>query len=145
MVSCEWVRGRRGSVVCAGEIGGGVRCVLGAGEDLGYGAALESRGYHQYVANEVVVDDPYEYTLKRIGPWERYVTEKPTWYQYYTVRNLILLAHDEPRLRTVALQKLAIELGMLALVRDQKLERLGLAARGLIDGALRRSGTWAKP
>ncbi len=114
-------------------------------EDLGYGAALESGGYAQYVANQVVMDDPYEYVLKRIGPWQRYITQKPTWYQYYSVRNLILLAQNEPRLRKVAFQKIAVELGMVALLRDQKLERLGLAARGLLDGALQRSGKWVKP
>lgn len=114
-------------------------------EDLGFGAALAKAGYDQVVANDVIVDDPYEFTQVRVGPFRRFISDKPVWYQYYTVRNLILLSRDDSSLRGATLKKLLVELGLVTFFRGRRVERYQLYARGLLDGVLGRGGKWRLP
>lgn len=106
-------------------------------EDLAYGWLLESAGYDQWVATDVVLDDDYEYVRKTVGKVSVSVSDKPVWYSYYQARNLVLAAArtkaDLPRRGMVAARVL-MECGATLATRSKKLERLELLARGVFDG-----------
>jgi GT2 family glycosyltransferase len=114
-------------------------------EDLEYGWTLERHGYRQYVLGEVLVDDDYEYRRHRLGPLAFHAADKPAWYAYYQARNLILLARRHGRGGVHVASRLGIELGLLAVVRDQKRARLALLARGVRDGLRGRVGKGEVP
>lgn len=114
-------------------------------EDLGYGHSLESAGFVQLVANEIEVEDPYEFREIRIGALKLFISEKPVWYQYYTIRNLLLLAREHPSLRLSASKKLITELTLVGTLRRDRRKRLRLFARGFVDGVRGVSGKWTLP
>jgi hypothetical protein len=113
-------------------------------EDLGYGWLLERHGYQQVIVTDAENRDPYEY--RRRGPVV--LTDKPSWYAYYQVRNLILVtrrnAQPLSHWLTVA-GRVAVELGLTAALRPDKPIRYRLLARGLLDGLRGRAGKWRLP
>lgn len=116
-------------------------------EDLGYGWLLHKNGYRQVIVRDAIFDDSYEFgSVGRPGAGSFYVTRKPSWYAYYTTRNLILIGRRlRPAwdVRASLGCRIALEWGTTALLRPEKRERLGLMARGLWDGLLGRSGKLA--
>lgn len=117
-------------------------------EDLAYGWLLEDRGFEQWVDVKAVFEDDYEYRVRGQGSLAFAYTEKPYWYTYYQVRNL-LLATQRTRAgaltRGVVAGRIASELCLTMLLRDRKLDRTRLLAQGLIDGLRGRAGKGALP
>lgn len=114
-------------------------------EDLAYGCFLRRAGYRQVVANNVIVDDPYEYKNYELAGRTIHITEKPSWYQYYTVRNLLLLAKQDTSAAPMVVERLIAELGLVLTLRPRKVERLRLFGIGLAHGLLGRAGKWTVP
>jgi GT2 family glycosyltransferase len=117
-------------------------------EDLGYGWLLERSGYTQYILTSAVVDDNYEYEPHDIGPWRVRITDKPAWYAYYQIRNLILVTRRNDRsfgTQAVVAGRVLLEYAVTTALRKSKLKRYRLLTRGLIDGLLDRSGKWLLP
>ncbi|MBC7174072.1 MAG: glycosyltransferase family 2 protein, partial [Polyangiaceae bacterium] len=114
-------------------------------EDLDFGWSLESHGYEQYILRNVVVADDYEYRRYALGPVGFYASEKPAWYAYYQARNLVLVARRHGRGGFGVAGRLAIEVGLVTLVRHEKSKRLSFLARGLFDAARGRLGKWTFP
>jgi hypothetical protein len=117
-------------------------------EDLGYGWLLHRHGYRQVVLTEAVVDDSYEYRPHALGPFVLRSGDKPHWYTYYRIRNLILVTRRvRPRL-AVSLGmacRVAFDLLPAVVLRDHKRERLGLYVRGLAHGLRGVAGKWRLP
>lgn len=113
-------------------------------EDLGYGWLLHEHGYQQFRANEVRLQDGYEYQ-KKAGLW---VTDKPAWYAYYYARNLPVLAgrtHQPLTVRGLALARVLLELGATVAFRTRKAARVSATLHGLKDAYLHNMGKWQLP
>jgi hypothetical protein len=117
-------------------------------EDLAYGWLLSEHGYHQYITSDVQVEDNYEYRRYGVGPVGIHLTDKPAWYAYYQIRNLMLAARRiqrGPWVAGVVAARIAQEFALTALFRGQKRQRFHHLICGLVDGLRGRSGKWVLP
>lgn len=115
-------------------------------EDLGYGWLLHQRGYRQVVVTSVETHDTYEYTRTR-SPFT--ITDKPSWYAYYQLRNLVLITRrietaTIPCWTTIA-ARVGLEFALTLAFRRDKAERCRLLARGLYDGVRNKTGKRTSP
>lgn len=117
-------------------------------EDLAYGWLLGDLGFEQWVVTSAVLRDDYEYRTTG-GPFARVtVTDKPPWYSYYHARNLILAAR---RTRSgflagsVVAARIALEAGIVLVLREEKADRLRLLARGVLDAVQNKAGRGSVP
>jgi GT2 family glycosyltransferase len=117
-------------------------------EDMGYGGLLCRHGWEQYVVPTARVEDDYEYSPHRFLGRTLHLTEKPPWYAYYQVRNLILVTRRNKRPRrdrAVVALRVAQELALTTAFRANKRLRYKLLASGLVDGLRNRAGKWRLP
>lgn len=117
-------------------------------EDMAYGWELARQGYRQILVHDSIFNDDYEYRPVKVLGRTLYLTDKPAWYTYYQIRNLLLIAGVNPRptaAYATVLTRIALEVGLVALARPDKLTRLNYLAAGLVDGLLRRHGKWKVP
>jgi len=106
-------------------------------EDLAIGWELQRRGWTQLLSHAVKVTDSYEFKLVHPFGRKAHIADKPSWYSYYQLRNLWLIAvRSGGRAVTKAsvLRRLIVDVGLILLYRDRKGERLRLLLRGLRDG-----------
>ena len=117
-------------------------------EDLGYGWLLREHGYRQVMLTDAVFDDDFEYEPHKIGPFTLHLTEKPPWYAYYSMRNLTMVTqrynHSLGAYAMLA-ERIAQEVALTTLFRDNKMERYEMIARGIVDGVRKRGGKWKLP
>jgi GT2 family glycosyltransferase len=119
-----------------------------AWEDFGYGWALHRRGFRQVVLTTVQTRDHYEYVSKERFGRTVTVIDKPDWYAYYQVRNLILITrrNRQSLLHWLTIAgRIGLEVGITTAVRPRKMLRYGLLARGVVDGIRNRAGKWRLP
>lgn len=106
-------------------------------EDLVFGWQLAAGGWQQRHCVTAVFDDDYEYDRKTLLGYPIFITCKPSWYSYYTARNLILFVRRS-RIGVLGwmfvLRRVAREFGLTLLFRSQKRHRLSLLLKGLVDG-----------
>lgn len=117
-------------------------------EDLAIGWELKRRGWTQLLSHEVKVIDNYEFTPVRIFGREAHIADKPSWYSYYQLRNLWLVASQSGGravTQVSVLRRLVVDVVLILLYRDRKLERLKLLLRGLRDGMRGVSGKGPVP
>ena len=113
-------------------------------EDLAYGWLLRQSGYSQFTANDVELEDGYEYT--RVG--RLWVTDKPPWYAYYYARNLPVAARRTQQplpVRCLVLARVLLELGATVAFRKQKAARVAATLHGLKDSFFDKMGKWQLP
>jgi hypothetical protein len=117
-------------------------------EDLAIGWELQRRGWTQLLSHEVKVVDSYEFRPVRLLGREAHIASKPSWYSYYQLRNLWLIA-DQSGGRAVTkasvLRRLVVDVALILLYRDRKWERLRLLLMGLRDGMRGVSGKGPVP
>lgn len=117
-------------------------------EDLALGWELRQRGWTQYLCSDVTTIDNYEFGAVRILGRQIQLAAKPSWYNYYQLRNLALIAR---RTRGGAVSwgsialRLAIDLALILLFRNAKIERITLLLKGLRDGLRNISGKGPVP
>lgn len=117
-------------------------------EDLAYGWQLFRAGWGQVLCGDVTVIDSYEYRPVRFLGRSIYITDKPSWYVYYQIRNLILIArrsHWKAVGRRAIVRRAITELIVTLLYRTRKGERLRLLLRGWRDGLAGRTGQGEVP
>ncbi len=117
-------------------------------EDLGYGWQLAEHGWTQHVVTGAVFEDNYEYREAVLGSARLHITDKPTWYAYYHLRNLILITRRcgrGPLTWAVLAGRLAQEVALTVTQRPDKQRRLSFLLSGVRDGLLGRSGKWRFP
>jgi hypothetical protein len=117
-------------------------------EDLGYGWLLHQHGYRQMVLTEAVVDDHYEYHPQTVGPFKVQLSEKPPWYTYYRIRNLILVGRRvklSPAVSSGMALRVVFDFLPAVALKSNKRERLSMYLRGLADGLRGCSGKWRLP
>lgn len=117
-------------------------------EDLALGWELQRRGWTQLLCSDVTITDSYEFAPVRLLGRDIHLAAKPSWYMYYQVRNLALIAR---RSRGAAVSRLSValrtfvDIGLILLFRDRKGERLRLLLTGLRDGLRNVSGKGPVP
>jgi rhamnosyltransferase len=117
-------------------------------EDLGYGWLLDAHGWKQVVDPNAVFVDGYECRTVRVAGRDVTITDKPSWYTYYQIRNLLLCtrrAAHTPTDWAIAAGRIGLELGLSGLVRNDRSRRLRHLAAGVRDGLLGRTGKWRLP
>jgi GT2 family glycosyltransferase len=112
-------------------------------EDFGYGRMLKRQGYRQIVVTGAIFEDRYEYTPRDVLGHKLFLTDKPAWYTYYQIRNLLLIApragHPVGVYAAISL-RFVMEALSITLFRPQKLFRYKLLMAGLFDGLRGRTG-----
>ncbi len=117
-------------------------------EDLGYGWLLHRRGWRQDVVCDAVFEDGYEYKTHGTGQASVNISDKPTWYAYYQMRNLILVTRRNERGAATwacVAGRVGLEFGLSLTLRKDKARRLKFLLSGIRDGALNTTGKWAYP
>jgi hypothetical protein len=117
-------------------------------EDLGYGLLLHQHGYRQVVLTEAVIEDNYEYRAEALGPMRVRVSDKPLWYTYYRIRNLILVTRRVkagPAVRCGMALRVVLDFVPTVVLRSNRRKRFGLYLRGFVDGLRGSSGKWRLP
>lgn len=119
-------------------------------EDYLYGLQLKDAGYPQFVVTDARIEDPYEFKRVAVGPVHMTLNDKPTWYLYYSVRNMVrIVLHEAPRASRVARLGLWLSLmfGQIFVnpPRSGVREALRCYAVGLRDGLAGRDGKWMLP
>ena len=129
----------------------GVRPPLGLWmgfEDYGWGLALERAGFAQAVCLDAELDSGYDFRPQRGLAGGRPLADKPPWLSYYLARNLLLLAtryFPSPRLAVLAAARIVREVAVSLALRRHRRRRLGLLARGTLDGLRGRTGLVVPP
>ena len=106
-------------------------------EDLGYGGLLFQHGWKQLASTGIVIREDYEYDAIEVGGVRLHLVNKPVFYSYYNIRNLLLICR---RLKAGWMFRLDILLKFLKenafnlVVRDKKLARLKLLWLGSLHG-----------
>lgn len=117
-------------------------------EDLAIGWELKRRGWTQLLCRDVQVSDNYEFASARILGREVHLADKPSWYMYYHLRNLLLIA-KRTRGKAVGYLgiagRMAVDVALILWYRDSKRERLRLLFQGIADGFRGIGGKGAVP
>ena len=106
-------------------------------EDLALGLALRAQGALQLMSLRAV--QPTASDQRRLGGKGPVVSDKAPWTTYYTVRNLLLISRDHPRLRHRIALRILREFGVI-LLRDDRRGRYRAALAGLREGIESRTG-----
>ncbi|MER8766176.1 hypothetical protein [Mesorhizobium sp. M0968] len=112
-------------------------------EDLGYGLCLNQGKWRQIICADATFTDTYEYRKAKFLRKSIYIADKPTWYQYYHFRNLILIAKRAEgglKLFISLVPMLMKDLVVILLYKSDPLTRLRLLFRGAFDGIRNISG-----
>lgn len=106
-------------------------------EDFGYGLLLKDAGWRQVICLEAVFIDTYEYKKVSMFGKAIYIADKPPWYNYYSIRNLILISRRVSGGRLIIVNSMLIvakEIATTILYRSERLTRIALLARGVWHG-----------
>jgi GT2 family glycosyltransferase len=118
-------------------------------EDYDYGHRLHQNGYRQYIVTAAETVDNYEYKQQQLLGSKITLADKPSWYLYYSVRNLLVInLYRLPGLRK-GLKTLIWAGSMLLHVWSsgpaKRLNAFSMYCGGLRDGLLNRRGKWIHP
>lgn len=112
-------------------------------EDLIYCLELKEKGYQCYTATNGLYFDGYEYQKITLLCFTLYIADKPSWYNYYSIRNLVLglryLESKDYMLKFTA-KTFIKSVITTALFKNNKKERLIFSIKGLIDGLIGKTG-----
>lgn len=112
-------------------------------EDLIYGLQLKENGYKSFKIHNAISYDVYEYKRINFLFFSFDIGDKPSWYNYYSIRNLVLgfrYLESKKYLFKVTTKTLVRSVVLTALFKENKKDRLYLYAKGFTDGLLNRTG-----
>lgn len=112
-------------------------------EDLIYCLQLKDRGYKCFSACKSVYYDNYEYKKVHIFGFNFHIADKPSWYHYYSTRNLLLgLSYLDSK--AYLLRKIFVayskNIVLTIFFKDNKFKRLKLSFEGFLDGLRNKTG-----
>lgn len=112
-------------------------------EDLLYCLQLREKGYRCFISHNSFYYDSYEYQKLKFLFLSFYIADKPSWYNYYSIRNLVLgLKYLESK--DYLRKKIAItffkSIILTIAFKKNKVERLDLSFKGLVDGIRNKTG-----
>jgi GT2 family glycosyltransferase len=106
-------------------------------EDLAYGLALHRGNWIQLSCRSARLSQVFDYAPRRLFGRTIYIPDKPTWYSYYNIRNLVLIWRKfGPSGVTLSavLWKLVQSSIRTLVLEDNKLKRLKLLYLGALAG-----------
>jgi GT2 family glycosyltransferase len=117
-------------------------------EDYLYGLDIHARGYAQYIVCSAETTDDYEYKDRLSGMV--ILTDKPSWYYYYTIRNFLqITCYLHPSLPNIARFPFwAIRFPFHALASKgwkSFPSSLKILTTGLVHGIFNIQGKWIHP
>jgi hypothetical protein len=117
-------------------------------EDLAYGMTLHGAGWSQRMCRDAVMAGIFDYKAVRFAGRVLLIPDKPPWYCYYNLRNLVLIRRGAPvslRFWLTVLRKGVRETAKILMLEDRKGTRLRLLWRGALHGIAGRTGKGAVP
>lgn len=117
-------------------------------EDLAYGWQLGNAGWSQILCGDVTIVDEYEFRPVRFLDRVTYISDKPVWYSYYMLRNLLIIARrskGEAINRWDIARRGFVELIVILLYRSNKKKRLKLLVKGWRHGLAGHAGKGEVP
>lgn len=117
-------------------------------EDLAYGIALFQAGWQQLVCRDAVLKDIFDLAPRRVFGRDMYIPDKPAWYSYYNIRNLLLIRRRYGKVGVsypMILRKLVQSTLRILLLEQGKVARLGELYRGAAAGLVQRAGKGPRP
>lgn len=106
-------------------------------EDLAYGIALSQGGWSQLVSRDAVLFDSVEYKRCSFFGRDIYIPDKPVWYSFYNIRNLLLIRKKfgaDGIKWSVVLKKFLQSTFRILLFEDQVRIRLKMLFSGAVNG-----------
>lgn len=117
-------------------------------EDLAIGIELERAGWEQYACTSAVLPRSVEYkNIKFLGKSFN-IPDKPVWYSYYIIRNLILIRKKHGSKYLSGLQifrKLIQSTARILLLESRKMDRIRLLFSGTLRGLASEAGKGRVP
>lgn len=117
-------------------------------EDLGYGIALYQGNWIQLSCRSARLTQVFDYVPRRLLGRTLHIPDKPVWYSYYNIRNLILIWHQYGStgvsLRSISWKLMQTSIRTL-LLEDKKITRLQLLYLGVLAGITGESGKGPYP
>ena len=117
-------------------------------EDLAYGIALHQDGWQQLSCRSALLSKVFDYGPRQFLGRTLHIPEKPAWYSYYNIRNLILIHRrygSKGIPRSSIWNKLAQSSLRILLLEDNKFMRLRLLYEGALAGLFGQSGKGPLP
>lgn len=112
-------------------------------EDLIYCLKLKEKGYTCFISNSSLYYDSYEYEKVKMLFFDIYIADKPSWYNYYSTRNLLLGLRSldtKDYLYKKFLVTVFKSTVLTIAFKKNKTERLMLSFQGIIDGIQNKAG-----
>jgi GT2 family glycosyltransferase len=112
-------------------------------EDLAYGVALNQQGWTQLVCCKAVLSKVFDYTEPNLPIRRVFIQDKPAWYSYYNMRNLILInkRYGEHGVSLIMVFIKFIHSGArIVFLEPNRFSKIYLHFRGFIDGFRGRVG-----
>jgi len=106
-------------------------------EDLALGIDLEKNGWKQYACQSAVLPHSVEYLEAKFFYRTFHIPDKPIWYSYYNVRNLILIRkkYRPSDLSAYQIVKKLLQSGLrIILLENNKIKRLRYLLAGTVAG-----------
>jgi GT2 family glycosyltransferase len=117
-------------------------------EDLAYGFALYQGNWIQLSCRSARLSKVFDYIPRRFLGRTLHIHDKPDWYSYYNIRNLILIWRQYGSkcvsLRTI-LWKLVQTIIRILLLEDTKMNRLKMLYLGTLAGIFNKNGKGRYP
>lgn len=112
-------------------------------EDLAYGIALNRAGWVQLSCRTAQLTKVFDYTPRKLFGATFYIPDKPDWYMYYNIRNLIIIRnrYGTPGVSILnIIAKLLQSTARIVLLERAKILRLKLLYLGVVSGIKGKSG-----
>lgn len=117
-------------------------------EDLAIGHLLYCHKFSQWIVTKAVVKDAREFDTANLAGHRVAYQNKPIWYQYYDIRNYILIAtlFDKGLFGRSWVWRVPATLIHSVLVEHgQRLQAIVYNLKGLLDGIRGKTGKWKLP
>lgn len=111
-------------------------------EDYLYCKVLKHNGYENYIVNSLPFIDSYEYKTLKLFGLKLKLNDKPSWYDYYSIRNLIYIG-KKIKIDTVYLKllfKVCINSIFMSFFKPKTRERQAYFIKGTLDGFKNKMG-----
>ncbi|MCV2450805.1 glycosyltransferase family 2 protein [Acinetobacter johnsonii] len=111
-------------------------------EDYLYCTLLKHKGYENYIVNSIPFIDSYEYKNLNVYGLTLKLNDKPSWYDYYSIRNLIYIG-KKIKIDTVYLKlliKVCINSIFMSFLKEKTSQRQAYFFKGVFDGFKNKMG-----
>lgn len=117
-------------------------------EDLAYGIALNQAGWKQLCCRAAILPNAFDYVSQRFLGRAFHIPQKPAWYSYYNIRNLLLIRrrYGVDGLKWMSIVRKFLQSSLrIMLLEDNKFFRIRLLCAGVLAGLAGKDGKGPVP